>query len=674
MFMRRRLTWHRFKAIRPEEAVARLRSAFVWPFLRRRWLRMNRSEFHRQWLGADFAERRLHLWFRQPLPWQANLRHDLCKYDEESFSDYKNEIVRQAEQICRHDFELLGLRHSFAEQIDWHYDWMAARTIPVKPMHAADVWSPDIVREVRYVWELNRHQHFFQLAKASALTDDSRFVEELLTQWRHWLASNPPFIGINSISSLEIALRLISWTWTLAAVGDQPDITDDLILEILQSVAWQTEAINNRMSLGAGANNHLIGEATGLVLVGCYFPELRRSKAWREKGFAIVFREFERQVHPDGVLKEQSPAYQLYIFAYGLLIYQAAGCIGQPMPATFRQRLRAMADFLAVWPPEKALWPIGDDDGGEALRLGPYPTTAADLLHAAKQLGVTTASARGDARRAAEWAFWLTGKWQTTSPQTGDATQLLQVHRFPAGGLLAVHACASGGHQYGWLDCGPMGLAPLSAHGHADTLSFWLSNDKEPLLTDGGTFLYLAAGDQRSYFRGCRAHNTIVVDDADFALSGGPFQWLSTPNAVCLKCRHDEQRAIAIAAHDGYQKIGVSVQRRLRYCRGIWSLSDTIAGTGEHRITWIFHLGECRVCRSVRPGQQLFAFKSADLLVHWRSRTPMQTKVICGDPSDAIGWVSPKFGLRVAQPAWILTLQARLPISLITRWKVEEKR
>src|SRR5437868_3605040 len=65
----------------------------------------------------------------------------------------------------------------------------------------------------KIVWELNRHQHFFTLGVAFCLTGDELFARTFVHHLETWMDSNPPGIGINWSSSLEVAFRAMSWIW-----------------------------------------------------------------------------------------------------------------------------------------------------------------------------------------------------------------------------------------------------------------------------------------------------------------------------------------------------------------------------------------------------------------------------------------------------------------------------
>src|SRR6266567_952768 len=139
----------------------------------------------------------------------------LCVLLKRQFPSQANDIVLQAEKVCRHQFDLLGYENlDFGREIDWHGDVVHGKRGPRIPWFKVKYLNFEEVGDAKITWELNRQQHFVTLAKAYWLTADDRYASEILAQWAHWQKENPYPIGINWASSLEVALRSLSWIWT----------------------------------------------------------------------------------------------------------------------------------------------------------------------------------------------------------------------------------------------------------------------------------------------------------------------------------------------------------------------------------------------------------------------------------------------------------------------------
>ncbi len=138
------------------------------------------------------------------------------------------EIVHEADEICRHRFRLLGYENlDYGSEIDWHLDRVHNKRAPLEPWSEVPFLDFAAVGDHKVIWELNRHQHLVTLAKAWLLTKDEKYVRELMAQWRSWIKANPYPVGINWGSSLEVAFRSLSWIWVdqllnTKAAGERP--------------------------------------------------------------------------------------------------------------------------------------------------------------------------------------------------------------------------------------------------------------------------------------------------------------------------------------------------------------------------------------------------------------------------------------------------------------------
>ena len=70
--------------------------------------------------------------------------------------------------------------------------------------------------DVKRVWELNRHQHLPRLGKAYLLLGEERYAREVVAQMLGWIEQNPTRTGVHWYSSLEIAIRSLSWLWAVS--------------------------------------------------------------------------------------------------------------------------------------------------------------------------------------------------------------------------------------------------------------------------------------------------------------------------------------------------------------------------------------------------------------------------------------------------------------------------
>jgi len=138
------------------------------------------------------------------------------------FPDAPAAAAARADRILAGEYDLLGyrgLRFPAASGVDWHYDPVHDRRAPAAFWSTIAYLDPSC-GDHKVIWELNRHQHWMALGRAYWLTGNFRYRARVLMELASWLDANPPLIGINWSSMLELALRSISWVWALNMFAD----------------------------------------------------------------------------------------------------------------------------------------------------------------------------------------------------------------------------------------------------------------------------------------------------------------------------------------------------------------------------------------------------------------------------------------------------------------------
>jgi hypothetical protein len=502
------------------------------------------------------------------------------------------EIIKQADKICRHRFDLLGYEDlEYGSPIDWHLDAVHGKRAPRKLFYKIRYLDFAEVGDNKVTWELNRHQHLVTLAKAYRIAGEPRYADEALRQYRHWRADNPYPLGINWVSSLEVAFRSLSWLWTYHLLNGSPGVPD-LRGEWLHGLALHGRYIERYLSTYFSPNTHLLGEGVALFFLGVLCPELAAAERWKELGWKIVLQEAARQVRDDGFHFEQSTYYHVYALDFFLHSAILASVNGIPTPRSFEETIEKMLTALHLLGRGGAPPRFGDDDGGRLFDgrrnggghlLDPL-ATGAILFH------------RGDFKTAAgalrEETLWLLGaegvrQWDqleassvsTESAALGDAGFYL-LPSAPTTQLV--------------VDAGPLGTQS-GGHGHADALSVSLQSDGRGLLIDPGTFEYVGSDNDRDYFRGTAMHNTVRVDGKNQAEPGTPFSWQRLTKAKVERWIQGKNFDLLVASHDGYQRLEPPVNHQrwvLSLRNGMYLVRDVVSGKGRHRLDIAWHLGQ----------------------------------------------------------------------------------
>ncbi len=221
---------------------------------------------------------------------------------------------------------------------------------------------------------------------------------------------NPPKLGINWASSLEIAFRSISWLWALEFFKDSPSLNANVYLRLLKFLYLNARHLETYLSTYFSPNTHLTGEALGLFYLGTLLPEFKEADGWRQRGQQILKEQLFRQVRADGVYFEQSSYYHRYTTDFYTHFLILSRLNNEQLPAEVESTLQLLLDHLMhITRPDGTSPLFGDDDGGRLLFLDRRP---ANDFRAALANGAALFR-RGDykyvASALAEETFWLLG-------------------------------------------------------------------------------------------------------------------------------------------------------------------------------------------------------------------------------------------------------------------------
>ena len=501
-------------------------------------------------------------------------------------------IVKRAERICDHRFDLLGYEDlDYGREIDWHTDRVHGKRAP------RDLWFKiryldfATVGDAKVTWELSRHQHLVTLAKAYRLTDETRFASELVQQWRHWQLENPYPWGINWTSTLEVAFRSLSWLWVYFLLQETPAMTLEFRAEWLRAVALSGRHIELYLSTFFSPNTHLLGEAVALFFIGTLCPTLHSSSRWMRRGWEIVLRESERQVRQDGFYFEQSTYYHVYALDFLIQASLLASLNNIPFPQDFSHRLEKMLDVLAVFCRAGAPPRWGDDDGGRV-----FDASRNRAEHLCDPLATGAALfGRSDFKSLAgglrEETLWLMGEKGVEKFDNIDAKRPEMISTALQVSGLYVMSCPERRLQ-AIIDAGPQG-ALTAGHGHADALSLTVHAEECELLGDPGTCEYVSAGTDRDQFRGTAAHNTLLLDGRNQSEPKGPFLWKRLTQAKAEDWITGRTFDLFVGTHDGYfRPENPAIHRRWVFFRKpkFWIVRDLMVGTGTHQLDLLWHL------------------------------------------------------------------------------------
>jgi hypothetical protein len=577
-----------------------------WRQTAQRLARMDRAELRGR-LHQEFAKRedallgQLGFSFgrdqRQPAPAQGNF---FCAGDslasllallQQRIPGYAEGILKKADRICQHRFDLLGYADlSYGSPIDWHLDLVHGQRAPKKAFYRVPYLDFARVGDSKVTWELNRHQHFLTLAKAYRLSGDARYADEILRQWRHWWAENPYPVGINWASSLEVGFRSLSWLWTRHLLEGAPGVPD-FREEWLRGLALHGRHIERYLSTYFSPNTHLLGEGVALFFLGVLCPELPSAERWKTLGWKIVLEESRRQVRPDGFHFEQSTYYHVYALDFFLHAAVLASVNHIAVPREFEESLERMLTVLTLFGRAGHPTRFGDDDGGRVF--DPQRNGSEHLLDPLSTGAIlfNRADFKAAAGHFREETIWLLGAeglkiWDEleAKPASMDSAAL------PDSGVYLLTAQTPPTQLV--VDCNSLG-SDSAGHGHADALSVTLQSEGHSLLIDPGTCEYVGDGGDRNSFRGTAMHNTVTVDGVGQAEPATPFSWRRLGRSKAESWIRGRSFDYFVGSYSGNEQLPDAVIHRrwvFSLKNGLYLVRDRIEGQGRHQLEISWHL------------------------------------------------------------------------------------
>lgn len=615
-------------------------------------------------------------------------RKELARLVAERFPESYKETLRRADLACRGVVEVLGSGERFlGDPINWWSDfqggtWVGGDYQDLNARLYANDFENDLyIGDVKLPWELNKHAHFVDLAKAYWLTGEERYAEALLAQMEDWIDRNPFLWGLAWTQNLIVAQRAIAWALALQAVRESPALTPARLLKILRSVYQHARYIPIHFEFAERASNHLFGNAAGLAALALAFPEFREAAAWRAQAIQIIEGELAKQVYPDGVQYEQSINYHRYVVEFCLLPWLLAGAQESPYGASTRGTLRRMLTFLLhMTQPNGRVQPISDADGARVWQFAHRSINDhRGLLNLGSALfGDGTLKFGMDGN--SEDALWWLGPAGYERWKELPAGEPARSVAFPQGGYFVLREAWRPDALWAFFDCGHVGMGDwpdevsVGTHGHSDLLTVGLAAGGETLLTDIGSYTYTGSKPWHDYFRSARGHNVILIDGQDQSVLTTSWALRQRARPRDVRWRFSEAADFVTGAHDGYRRLPNPVLHRrslllLRHERRL-IIRDDLEGTGLHTFEALFHGMPAVV---FRPTDHPQVWDIQGRWVRARARflcaeaetgraVPVAGHVAVGATDPIDGWYAEDYGIKVPAPVLHVAFQGTGPV------------
>lgn len=597
--------------------------------------------------------------------------HDAARMREH----FHRDLVPSLEQARTHAdaaaarrFEFFGQTFALGPALDWHADPVSGNRWP-DGFHA-DVPTSGytVCGDVKYVWELSRHQFLIDLGKAAFLLQKPAYAGHVIELVRSWIHQNPYGRGVNWASPLEPAFRILSWLPAYYYCLEGAALTPANHLTWLAGFHDHGRFLHRHLEYYASPFNHLIGEACALYMLGVLFPEFQEAAAWRRRGRRVLESRLPQQFYRDGGGAEQATFYHHATLGFYLLAALLGRANGEEFAAATWETIERAVEFsMFLARPDGGTPSVGDADDGRPIRFEHRPLWDFRAFQSIAAVLFRRTDFKTSAGGFHEDALWLLGLEGRDVFERLPGTPPAEVSRaFPHSGYFVLRSDWSSTADYVLFDCGEQGSGarhddvPDALHGHADCLAVVACLGGQPLLVDSGFLCYNGPDEWQNQFRKTAAHNTVVVDGRDQSRHLGKMAWSHTPRWHQESWIVDEQGSRVAGSHDGYARTAAGVlHRRSVWLRpsGYFALYDELTGSGDHRIQILFHFPPSASTLPTTDGLVV----SDQFSMTWHANVALTPSLARGGPSAADGWIAPSLGVKEAAPQLSLAAEFASP-------------
>ncbi|MBN8216697.1 MAG: heparinase II/III family protein [Spirochaetes bacterium] len=508
---------------------------------------------------------------------------------------------------------------------------------------------------IEWTARLNRMFHWAILGAAYWQTLDEKYAREWAAQVVDWVEDNPVTpdhpnkVEPAPWNTLSAGIRM-SETWMDAYFTflNAGEFTPAVHLAFLRGVVAHARRLDwvarGYLKTKRSGGNWASAEGNGLATLSILFPELSQAGPWRSNAFAVLAKELEAQVYPDGAQIELAPGYHQMARNLFAGVARTAMRNGVALPDQYLEKTKKMYLFDVRLMDQAGNLPPFNDSGVSSALSGQreaHELWKDDAFLFGKSLG------RLGAPMPTSYAF----------PYAG--------YRVMRGGWKRTDSTLT-------FDTGPIGFG----HWHEDQLTLYLTLGGKPLLTEAGMRMY-EQSPYREYALSTRAHNTITVDGKEQHRGDAidPIQaplawpWLSTPFADFAQASYTNgYQATRFVSKVYYPKeftgekdFSVAHRRCVLFAKPYyWIVFDELGGSGRHRYDSHFHLDApeavydpaAQTIRTVRP--------DVNLGLHLLDRDAPAVKILVGQENPVYGWAFQSTAKRPI-PTVILTKEGEAP-------------
>lgn len=355
--------------------------------------------------------------------------------------------------------------------------------------------------DIKVIWEYNRLEFILPMAVKFVKSNDNLYKRNIIEMLDIWEDQNKYEYSINWNNNLEVAVRAINIVLTLMVLSDDELNSKYMNLLYLHGLHIYNEIDYSNCCI---PNNHIIGEATALLLLSKIIVN-KECNRWYKKSIKILDKYIDT-IEVDGVSKENSFSYQwfvtkMYIFS---LCFIEDDCLFKKINDRVNKSLKVLS---YIYINKDIYLHYGDNDDGFLYTIYEKYNIIEDVKE--------------------YYNYFINNK-------IGNETLLFEgiLHRFNSKKIVNDEVnsskCFCNRKIFIYNDNNNLiffNAKNIEGHAHNDSLAINLIINGKEVLLDSGTYSYNLDRKTRSYYRGRESHSTILLENN--AIEVGTFRWIN---------------------------------------------------------------------------------------------------------------------------------------------------
>ena len=455
----------------------------------------------------------------------------------------EKEILQEAEDIIKGEYDILGKRYRL-EKIDWYKDVYSGKVWEKKHWRQVKYDLPEENADKKIPWELSKCHHFITLGLAYQQSKEKKYFEEYKKQFLSWITENPYQMGINWVTPMECAIRVVNWIEAYYLFKEEYD--ENLKNALIKQLYLHGKHIRENLEWSPVKENHYLSDLMGLFFIGITLENYKEAEKWKVFAQKELEKEILTQVSTDGVDDEASLNYHRLVTEILLLCHILAEKTNNSFSESYKKRLEHMCEFIMYYTSPTGKAPsFGDTDNGRVLHIWHKDTNDhRDLLSLASVL-----FKRGD--------FKAKGKYHTKMQlliSSEEYNKILSEEKELLSKAFTDWYIIRDADIFLMIHCGSIGRKGFGGHGHNDQLAFVFSTKNKDYIIDLGTYSYTSDKKKRHFLRSTGLHNTVVLDgkEQNDIREKTPFNMEHKTKAICFQWQSDKIQDVFIGKHFGY--------------------------------------------------------------------------------------------------------------------------